>query len=111
MTNVQTDPIKIGITHGDFNGIGYEIILKVINDKRLFELFTPIIYGSSKIASYYRKAFDLDEVNFNLIKKADYANPKKPNIINIYTVMKLKWRLEPSQVRQVNLHFWHLKKP
>jgi 4-hydroxythreonine-4-phosphate dehydrogenase len=84
MTNTQSDPIKIGITHGDFNGIGYEIILKVMNDKRLLELFTPIIYGSSKIASYYRKAFNLDEVNFNLIKKADYANPKKPNIINIY---------------------------
>lgn len=84
MTNIQSDPIKIGITHGDFNGIGYEIILKVMNDKRLLELFTPVIYGSSKIASYYRKAFDLADVNFNLIKKADYANPKKPNIINIY---------------------------
>jgi len=84
MTNVQSDPIKIGITHGDFNGIGYEIILKVMTDKRLLELFTPVIYGSSKIASYYRKAFDLGEVNINLIKKADYATPRKPNIINVY---------------------------
>jgi 4-hydroxythreonine-4-phosphate dehydrogenase len=84
MTNGLSDPIKIGITHGDFNGIGYEIIIKAMNDKRLLELFTPIIYGSSKIASYYRKAFDLGEVNINLIKKADYATPRKPNIINIY---------------------------
>jgi 4-hydroxythreonine-4-phosphate dehydrogenase len=84
MNNLQQDPIKIGITHGDFNGISYEIILKTMNDKRLLEIITPIIYGSSKVASYYRKAFDLADVNFNLIKKADYANIKKPNIINIY---------------------------
>lgn len=76
--------IKVGITHGDFNGISYEIIIKSFLDKRNLELFTPIVYGSSKVASYYRKAFDMLDVNFNLIKKADYANPKRANIINCY---------------------------
>lgn len=41
--------IKVGITHGDINGIGYEVILKTFSDTRMAELCTPIIYGSSKI--------------------------------------------------------------
>ena len=48
--------IKVGITHGDINGIGYEVILKTFSDTRMAELCTPIIYGSSKIAAYHRKA-------------------------------------------------------
>jgi 4-hydroxythreonine-4-phosphate dehydrogenase len=80
----ESNKIKVGITHGDFNGIGYEVIMKTLQDVRLLEMFTPVIYGSSKIASYYRKIFDLPEMNFNLIKKAEYANPKRLNIINCY---------------------------
>ncbi len=81
----QDNPIiKVGITHGDFNGISYEIILKTFLDKRNLELLTPVIYGSSKVASYYRKTFDMLDVNFNLVKKADYANSKRANIVNCY---------------------------
>jgi 4-hydroxythreonine-4-phosphate dehydrogenase len=80
----DSNKIRVGITHGDFNGIGYEIIMKTFQESRILEMFTPIIYGSSKIASYYRKAFDIADLNFNLIKKADYANPKRVNIINCY---------------------------
>jgi 4-hydroxythreonine-4-phosphate dehydrogenase len=80
----NTHKIKVGITHGDFNGISYEIIIKTLRDNRLLELFTPVIYGSSKIASYYRKTFNYQDVNFNLVKKAEYANPKRTNIINCY---------------------------
>ena len=43
--------IKVGITHGDFNGISYEIIIKSLQDNRLLDLFTPIVYGSSKISA------------------------------------------------------------
>lgn len=84
MKQDENQNIRVGITHGDFNGISYEIIIKTFLDKRPLELFTPIVYGSSKIASYYRKTFDLNEVNFNLIKKADYANAKRVNIINCF---------------------------
>ena len=45
--------IKVGITHGDINGIGYEVILKTFSDTRMAELCTPIIYGSSKICLLY----------------------------------------------------------
>ena len=80
----NTPKIKVGITHGDFNGISYEIIIKTLQDNRLLELFTPVIYGSSKIASYYRKTLNYHDINFNLVKKAEYANPKRTNIINCY---------------------------
>ena len=80
----NTPKIKVGITHGDFNGISYEIIIKTLRDNRLLELFTPVIYGSSKIASYYRKTLNYHDMNFNLVKKAEYANSKRTNIINCY---------------------------
>ena len=75
--------IRVGITHGDINGIGYEIIIKTLQDQRLLELYTLIVYGSSKIASYHRKTLNIPESNFNLIKKADSAHARRPNMINI----------------------------
>ena len=54
MTNERK--IRIGITQGDTNGIGYEVILKTFSDPAMLELCTPVIYGSSKIMSYHRKA-------------------------------------------------------
>ncbi|MDD3742408.1 MAG: 4-hydroxythreonine-4-phosphate dehydrogenase PdxA [Lentimicrobiaceae bacterium] len=73
----------IGITHGDINGIGYEIIIKALADARIYESFTPVIYGSSKAASYHRKLINSGEQSFNLIKRADAANARRANIINI----------------------------
>jgi 4-hydroxythreonine-4-phosphate dehydrogenase len=80
----KSTKIKVGITHGDFNGISYEVIIKTFKDNRILDFFTPVIYGSSKIASYYRKTLNMPDVNFNLIKRADMANPKRANIINCY---------------------------
>ena len=76
--------IRVGITHGDINGISYEIIIKTLQDQRLMENNTIIVYGSSKIASYYRKTLNLAEFNFNMIHKADQAHPRRPNILNIH---------------------------
>ena len=50
--------IKVGITHGDINGVGYEVILKTLSDPRIVELCTPVLYGSAKVAAYHRKALD-----------------------------------------------------
>jgi len=74
--------IRVGITHGDINGIGYEIIIKALLDTRLFEVCTPIVYGSSKVMAYHRKALNIDNFSLNSIKEAREANPKKGNIIN-----------------------------
>ncbi|MFW5705888.1 MAG: 4-hydroxythreonine-4-phosphate dehydrogenase PdxA [Bacteroidota bacterium] len=79
----DNEQVRIGFTHGDVNGIGYEIIIKTLIDSKINELITPIVFGHSKVASYHRKTLGLKEFNFNLIKKADAANPRRPNILNI----------------------------
>jgi 4-hydroxythreonine-4-phosphate dehydrogenase len=76
-------PIRIGITHGDLNGIGYEIIIKAFEDNRVLENMTPIVYGSSKVASYHRKILNYNDFNFNLVKNTASAIPKRVNIVNI----------------------------
>ena len=75
--------LKVGITHGDINGIGYEIILKVLQDDRILELCTPVIYGSAKIASNYRKTLGMDEIPLRRIDSAAEAVPGANNIINV----------------------------
>ncbi len=73
----------IAISQGDTNGIGYEVIMKALADQRIFDFFTPVIYGNSKLASYHRKTLSLQNFNFNLVKNIESANPKRANIINI----------------------------
>jgi 4-hydroxythreonine-4-phosphate dehydrogenase len=80
----QTQRVVVGITHGDLNGIGYEVIIKSLHDQRMLEFISPIIYGTSKVASYHRKVLGMTDFNFNLIKNASAANPKRPNIINCH---------------------------
>ncbi|NUM50184.1 MAG: 4-hydroxythreonine-4-phosphate dehydrogenase PdxA [Flavobacteriales bacterium] len=80
----MSEKIKIGITSGDINGIGTEIIIKTLNDNLITDLCTPIYYGSSKVISFYKKTLDLPDFNFNKIRSADEANPKKNNLINIW---------------------------
>lgn len=75
--------IKVGITHGDINGIGYEVILKALEDTRMTELCTPVIYGSAKIAAYYRKGADLPQVNMSIINSAQDAREGDVSIINV----------------------------
>ena len=74
--------VKVGITHGDINGIGYEVILKTLSDTRIAELCTPVIYGSSKIAAYHRKVLELPAVNLSIIAQAEDAGANRVNIIN-----------------------------
>ncbi|MDE5979740.1 MAG: 4-hydroxythreonine-4-phosphate dehydrogenase PdxA [Muribaculaceae bacterium] len=79
----MSDKIKVGITHGDFNGIGYEVILKMLDDNRLFELCTPIVYGSAKIAANYRKQLSLQGQAPVQIKDAENAAEGQAYIINV----------------------------
>ncbi|MBS0011605.1 MAG: 4-hydroxythreonine-4-phosphate dehydrogenase PdxA [Bacteroidales bacterium] len=74
--------IIVGITHGDINGIGYEIIIKTLMDNRVMEKCTPVVYGSPKVAAYHRKALNIDNFSFNNIRDASEANQKRANIIN-----------------------------
>lgn len=82
--NTGKKPI-IGITHGDINGISYEIILKAFKDNRIFSNFTPVIYGSPKVAAYYKKVMNLSSLNLNHIASIAEIDPEAINIINCTT--------------------------
>ncbi|MCK5846240.1 MAG: 4-hydroxythreonine-4-phosphate dehydrogenase PdxA [Bacteroidales bacterium] len=75
--------VRVGISHGDYNGIGYETILKTFQDERMFDFCTPIIYGSSKLAAYYINTIPDIDISFNNIKNANQAVDGKLNILNI----------------------------
>ncbi len=73
----------VGITHGDLNGISYEIIIKALKDNRLFEMFTPVIYGLSKVLSYHRKNLNFFDFNYKVVRDARQIMNNKVNIVNI----------------------------
>lgn len=73
--------IRVGITQGDVNGIGFEVILKTLSDQELYDNFIPIIYGSPKVAAYHRKALNIQNFSLNNIKNASEAHPKRVNIV------------------------------
>ena len=72
--------IRVAITHGDTNGIGYEVILKAFEDPGMLELCTPIIYGSPKAATYHRNVLHL-ETPFSVISKAEDARDGRLNLL------------------------------
>ena len=76
--------VKVGISIGDFNGIGMEVIIKTFMDNRMMQVCTPIVYGSSRIASFHRKALNINDFSFNVIRDAESANPKMANLINCW---------------------------
>ena len=76
--------IVAGITHGDINGISYEIITKAFLDSRMMEICTPLVYGSSKAASYHRKLIkNSGDFSFRITKQSDKVSHKSPNLVNI----------------------------
>lgn len=75
--------IRVGITQGDTNGIGYEVILKALADPMVLELFTPVVYGSSKVAAFHRKACGLQPVQFNSINNAIQARDGVCNMVEL----------------------------
>lgn len=77
---MEEKKIRVAITQGDTNGVGYEVILKVFEDPAILELCTPIIYGSAKIAAYHKKVLNL-ETNFTTISKAEEARDGRVNLL------------------------------
>ena len=76
--------IKIGITQGDSNGIGYEVILKTFSDPRIYELCIPVLYGSQRYASFYNDrltAADVTPPEIHVIFDAQKAAHGKLNLI------------------------------
>ena len=80
---MEGQKIRIAITHGDTNGIGYEVIFKTFAEPTILELFTPIIYGSPKVAAYHRKSLNM-QVNQNIISRTEDAHPDRLNILTCF---------------------------
>ena len=101
MQDTPTIPqfLRLGLSHGDLNGIGYEIILKAFADARMLETITPVLYGQSKAFSYYKKNFGIDSVNYSLIRDVRQAFAKKFNIINI---VENELKIEPGHATEVS---------
>jgi 4-hydroxythreonine-4-phosphate dehydrogenase len=79
---MENKTILAGISQGDINGIGYEVIIKALSDPTINDFCTPIVYGSPKVAAYHRKALNVNNFSFNNIRTADEAHAKKANMIN-----------------------------
>jgi len=79
---MEENKIVAGITQGDINGIGYEVIIKALMDPRILDICTPVIYGSPKVFAYHRKALNIPNFSLNSIATAKEANQKRANLIN-----------------------------
>lgn len=75
--------LVVGITQGDSNGIGYEVIIKSLRDERILDSFTPVVYGSSKLFGFYRKlVHNIEQMDTNVIASASQAQRGRINIVN-----------------------------
>jgi 4-hydroxythreonine-4-phosphate dehydrogenase len=75
---------RIGITLGDINGIGPEVVLKALSDNRLMSLMTPVVYGSSKVLSFYKKLLNLEEFNYSQVRNRGQYAFKSINVVNCW---------------------------
>ena len=74
---------RVAITHGDINGVGYEVILKTFAEPAILELCTPIVYGSPKVAAYHSKALNID-TPFTIIANASEAQDGRLNMLTTF---------------------------
>lgn len=93
MSNNQK--IRIGITHGDTNGVGYEVILKCFTSNDILDLCVPVIYGSSKILNYHRKALAIQTTQINTTRNANYV---KENVLNLVEVINEDVKIDFGQL-------------
>jgi 4-hydroxythreonine-4-phosphate dehydrogenase len=93
----QKRPV-IGISVGDLNGIGIELIIKTFSDGRLMDFCTPIVFGSSKALSYYRKLLPETIINYTSIKEITKAIPKQ---LNLFSVWEEDVAIEPGQMNEI----------
>ena len=94
--STQKRPV-IGISIGDLNGIGAEIIIKTFSDSRIMELCTPVVFASNKVINFYKKTIPENNLNYFSTKEITKANPKQ---LNIYTVWEEDVDIQPGQMTE-----------
>ena len=81
---MKQDKLRVAITHGDINGVGYEVIIKALSDQRITEICTPVVYGAAKVSGYYKKVLDVPNLQFNIVVSADNILPDRVNFVNCF---------------------------
>ncbi|MCH5235877.1 MAG: 4-hydroxythreonine-4-phosphate dehydrogenase PdxA [Muribaculaceae bacterium] len=92
-------PIRVGITHGDVNGVGYEVILKAVGEEGVAELFTPVIFGISSIANKAKEQFGLQNLRLNV---ANDWSGVKDGMVNLFEIKGEVPELQPGQIDKVS---------
>lgn len=82
--NDTQQPVRVGISCGDLNGVGLEVVLKCFEDARMLADITPVLYCSAKVLSHHRKQVKLEEVQFHRVNDAREALAKKLNLVNLW---------------------------
>src|SRR5688500_14492560 len=85
--NRSHDKPRIGITMGDLNGVGPEFIIKALADHRVLNMITPVIYGSAKVISFYKKHLNIEEFNYTQVKAKGQFAPRSINVVNCWEEM------------------------
>jgi hypothetical protein len=90
---MENSLVKVGISVGDINGIGMEVIIKALSDARILQTCAPVVFGSPKLASFYRKQLNIQDFSFNFIKGWDSINQKQPSL---YVTWEEEINIEPG---------------
>lgn len=80
----QQEKPRIGITIGDLNGIGPEVIIKALADTRILSMVTPVIYGSARAISFYKKLLAIEEFNYTQVKAPGQLAARNINVVNCW---------------------------
>lgn len=80
----KSGKIRLGISVGDLNGIGMEVIIKTFMEAKMTHFCIPIVYGSARTAGYHRKVLGVNDWSFNFINDADEAHPRRTNLVNVW---------------------------
>lgn len=82
---MENNKYKVGISLGDYNGIGAEVIIKVLEDERIYRFCSVVVYGQKNVISFYAKQLKIQNFNIQEVKDTENLNPKLPNIINVWS--------------------------
>lgn len=93
--NRKSDKPRIGITIGDYNGVGPEVIVKVLQDKRITNICTPVVYGSGRILTKYKRILGIEDFTYHQYNNNSYLHDQKINVVNCWTDVQ---ELEPGKV-------------
>lgn len=93
--NRRSNKPRIGITIGDYNGVGPEVIVKVLQDKRITNICTPVVYGSGRILTKYKRILGIEDFTYHQYNNNSYLHDQKINVVNCWTDVQ---ELEPGKL-------------